>query len=167
MDLHLKWSSSEKMVFIGHGPSLQIVFVEWVFIGILFVEVVFVEILFDELIVVEMVFVEVVFIEILFVELIVVEMVSVKNIFVEINFGLLVFTPKTTKSYMAMTMPRSHRTLFGLRYYSIAVNLWNFHQITKWDSPKGRPLIIRPTLGSLPIAKTFHSFISYCNSLHH
>ena len=58
-----------------------------------------------------------------------------------------------------MATPGSHRILFGLRYCSIAVNLWNFCQITKWDSPEGWPMLIRPTLRSLLIATAFIKLI--------
>ena len=82
------------------------------------------------------------------------------------SFWLLVFTPKRTKLYMAMAMPRSHRILLGLRRCSIAVNLWNFHQITKWNSSESWALSDRPTLRSLLIAKASHSFHLILHHLH-
>ena len=47
---------------------------------------------------------------------------------------------------MAMATSGFYRILFGLRYCLIAVNLWDFRQITKRDSPQGWAMIDRPTL---------------------
>ena len=77
------------------------------------------------------------------------------------SFGLSIFTPKRTKLYMTMAMPGTHIILFGHWYCLIAVNLWDFHQITKWDSPEGWALIDRPTL-QFTHRKSI-TFISYCN----
>ena len=85
---------------------------------------------------------------------------QLSELYARFSFGLSIFTPKRTKLYMTMAMPGTHIILFGLWYCLIAVNLWDFHQITKWDSPEGWALIDRPTL-QFTHRKSI-TFVSYC-----